>query len=121
MVKDHVWVSDDEALDYVRQSEWAKLRAPHITEASPLTALANISLHTTRTVSGMSNRERALVKFDIFLRSTLRTFQRNHPAAVRESEGQRETELNTLTEFLDEALAQDVQEEFGGVPNITVS
>ncbi len=125
-VSEEVWVSEEDALEEIRASDWASLKAPHVTETRQLLGIGNFSESalrgfSTQTVSGMSKSEKALARFRMYLEATLRSFHANNPNSVRRnSDDETETNLSALTKYLDEALSGEVEEEFGRVPAISV-
>ena len=75
-----------------------------------------------RTVSGLSDKEKARIRFGMYLRASLKSFQKNNPSAVRKTaDGGIETELTALRRFLDAALDGELAEEFGDVPDFDVT
>jgi hypothetical protein len=61
-------------------------------------------------------------KFNMFLSATLRSFQRNNSSAVRVAESEdKETELSALNAFLIKVMDDELLDEFGQVPSITVT
>jgi hypothetical protein len=120
-----IWISEQEAVKVIRDSDWAELKAPHITERRAffeLSALSNAMGGSEVTVSGVSDKQRKMRKFNMFLSATLRSFQRNNSSAVRVAEsGDKETELSALNAFLIKVMDDELLDEFGQVPSITVT
>ncbi|KIN72769.1 hypothetical protein [Sulfitobacter guttiformis] len=123
-MSEDVWVSHEEAIREIQESEWGELREPYTYETRSIvdTGALFAALNHKHTVSGMSPERKAARKFKIYIEATLRAFHRNNPEAVRQSkEGTSETELNTLRAFLQEALDREIIDEIGHVPNIKIT
>lgn len=123
-MSEKIWVSKNDAVREVRESDWGELKEPYVSETRSIidTSAIFASLNQKYTVSGMSPERKAQKTFTIFLEATLRAFHRNNPKAFRQDkEGNDETELNALRAFLQEAMDQEVIEAIGHVPNIKVT
>ncbi|EYD77771.1 hypothetical protein Rumeso_00498 [Rubellimicrobium mesophilum DSM 19309] len=121
---DEVWLSEKDAIETLKQSDWGMLRIPHITETvnrfdtAGLAALLGHS--TTRTIAGMSDAEKGRRKYLMFLGRTLRSFAESNPEATRQVDDKQEYERGALLKFLDLALEDELEDEFGRVPSYRV-
>lgn len=61
------------------------------------------------------------LKFSRFISLVLDNFAEHNPAAVRDGRKGKEYEDGALRAFLREAFDRDVKDEFGSIPDITVS
>ncbi|PWE35191.1 hypothetical protein DD563_03955 [Pelagicola sp. LXJ1103] len=123
-MSEKVWVSEDEAISEIRDSDWGEMKEPYVSEPNSFGAGSAIfkALNQRHTISGMSPERKAQRKFQIYLKATLRAFHKNNPNAVREVEGGRkETEIGALRDFLQEALDREILQEIGQVPDIKVT
>ena len=110
------WISEEDALEVIRSSEWAALKEPHRVENLVESSLGN--LVGSRTVSGISPKQKDQVLFDAFLRATLISFHQNNPEAIEvNEEGEARTELSSLKLFLLKALMDEMEQKFGKVPS----
>lgn len=112
LVQERVWISHEEAMDLLEQSDWAILRIPHIVErrssiVEMFRSQANPSLINEETIYGISAGEKRKRKYRLFLGVTLRSFGDTNPSAVRLVEGQTEYDLAALDAFLAKALRDD--------------
>ena len=108
-----IWVSDDEALELVKQSDWAKLRVPHVTDVNLLPTLT----FGRQTVYGLPKAEKEKLKYEVFLKQVLESFAENNPTAHRVAEGMTQFEASCLRKFLSVALKEELGKEFGSVPS----
>jgi hypothetical protein len=108
------WISEEDALEVIRSSEWAKSREPYQTESLGISSFKAFN----RVVSGMTQNERDELLFSQFIRATLASFHKDNPKAKDANEdGETKTELSALKTFLDAALMSDAEEKFGKVPS----
>lgn len=126
LVQERVWISHEEAMDLLEQSDWAILRIPHITERRSLIAemfrsQANPNLVQDVTIYGISADEKRKKKYRLFLAETLRSFADKNSSAVRLVEGQTEYDHAALGAFLSKALRDELKDEFGPVPDYKVT
>lgn len=126
IMADEVWVSEADAMEAIRRSDWAQLRLPHVTEAPEawqemLARLMVPASHQTRTVYGLSDAEKARRKYEMFLARTLAAFAESNPPAVREEGGEVRYERGALLRFLGQALDEELRGEFGEPPRHKVT
>ncbi len=117
------WIGGEEAVELVVSSEWAKLKMPHVTEQSPnaLESLARGLTSQAKTVYGASNKEKSEIKFRAYVNSVLESFSEVNSRSFRLSkEKNPEYEIHALNRFLDAALQDVIQKEFGSPPSFKV-
>jgi hypothetical protein len=81
----------------------------------------NAMMRQERTIYGLSDVEKARRRYLLFLRQTLRSFAKNNHLSVRATGDKNEYERGALVRFLDEALEDELLEEFGRVPSHRVT
>lgn len=110
IVSDQTWVDEQAAYRIVTDSEWARIREPFVGIFDNLAVFGR---------GGISPQMRKTRQFAHYCRLTLKSFAKNNPSAVRDNNG-REYEEVKLRQFLREALDEEVLQEFGDIPDITV-
>jgi hypothetical protein len=105
-----VWLERGPALDAIRASQWAQLRAPGRTIGEILTrSLFNspesLALHASQ------------VKFNLFLEMTLDAFEASNPDYARTTDGKKEYLEQKLLQFLRRSLTEETLKQFGPLPS----
>ena len=81
MVGEKIWITEDQAIDKIAQSDWGRLKAPHVTETRDLLYSMKATFSRTDTIMGVPDKEKAEIKFNHFVKTTLRAFHENNPEA----------------------------------------
>lgn len=114
-----VWITRDTAFKVVKESPWGRLKEPNVVRA---VSLFDVSMLTReRVVYGMSDTEKALLKFKLYVERTLNSFCASNPSACRSSGDGQEIEEGALRKFLDKAVDEEVSGEFGEAPDYKVT
>ena len=107
------WISRTDAMQVIRNSDWAQVKKPRDPGAAFATsfAIGRLFEQTER------ETDKQLRKFEAYLGLNLKSFADHNKNAVREADdGKMEYELSQLDEFLLKALERDLVSEFGAVP-----
>ena len=104
-----IWIRGNEAWELVRASDWAQSRRP--AKEGGLVELFRFQV---------SIQDPEALKFSRFISLALDKFAECNSAAVRDGRKGKEYEEGALRTFLREAFDQDVKDEFGSIPDITV-
>lgn len=117
-----VWISRKDAIEVVRASHWAKLKEPNvIRHVSFLDSFPSFPLSKERTVYGMSDQNKALLKFNLFLEKVIDGFSNRNPEARRESKSGEEIDEAMLRKYLKAAVDEEIADEFGPVPDFKIT
>ena len=73
------------------------------------------------TLYGMSNKDKARRKYAIFIGRTLDSFAENNPSSTKAEDDKQLSERGALLLFLNQALDDELHEEFGNIPSYTVT
>lgn len=127
-VSEQVWISRDDALTLIRESAWGRLKSPTITRRvrTPSSLYSGIlsglgGREYDERVSGLSDTEKALIKFSAYLAHTLDQFVEDNPSGCKKEKGGNELIDETkLRAFLKKAMEHEVRDEFGDVPSFKV-
>lgn len=116
-----VWVSHADALKVVEDCPWGRLKEPNVVRTVNLLDSMAISFTREKAVYGMSDIDKALLKYKFFLRKTLDSFCEANPIACRKAGELHEIEETALRRFLEEALNEEIGDQFGNIPNYKVT
>lgn len=105
-----IWIRGREACEVVRTSDWAQSRRP-----------PKEGGFVERFRFQVIMQDPEALKFSRFISLVLDNFAEHNPAAVREGRKGKEYEEEALRAFLREAFDRDVRDEYGSIPDITVS
>ncbi|WP_147706951.1 hypothetical protein [Microvirga massiliensis] len=112
---EQVWISDEDAKRVMRDSPWGQLKEPTITIGYSF--LDNL-VGKREIISGLSEGEKKLVKFNAYISRTLDKFCENNSDAVRVVDGKREVDEVALRKFLDLLVEKELIQDFGDIPDI---
>ncbi len=123
VLAEQVWISRDAAEKLIKSSSWARLREPRTTTTVNSPEYANLSFAVSsllgrQKTTGMTDTDKSLLKFDLFVGFTLDGFAEDNLHAVRDHEGVRQYDETSLREFLKQAMRQEIDDEIGPVPRI---
>lgn len=107
---EETWISRNDALQIIRDSDWAKIREPAL-------SLVDQISQSMRFGGGKTSFDRDVLRFNRFISMTLQSFERNNSSAVRELEGRKEYAEGVLRAFMENALDAEVIERFGQIPS----
>jgi hypothetical protein len=113
LTSEGVWIDRDTALKVIRDSQWARLRAPAQTLAEMLTRSFLASPDAT---AFQANQ----LRFNVYLDMTLGSFETSNSDYVRTVEGKKEYLEEKLRLFLATSLRQEAIKQFGPLPNSRV-
>jgi len=121
LLADQVWISQNKALEVLKESPWGRLMEPNVTKT--VNVFDNITLGFTRerVVYGMSDTQKALTKYNLFLERTLDSFCTANPTACRVQDGKNEIDEVALRRFILLAIDDEIRREFGDPPKYKVT
>ena len=127
-MSEQVWIGRDDAIRVIQESAWGRLKSPTITRTvrtpSPLySGLLGITSgkEYEERVSGLSDTEKAVIKYGVYIGSTLDQFIEDNPSAHKKEKGGKELIDETkLRAFLKKAMEHEVRDEFGDVPSFKI-
>lgn len=121
ILSEQVWISKLDALELIRQSDWGRLKEPRLVQhVNVLDALA-INFSRERVVRGMSDWDRKILKYNVFVDRTLEKFAEANPRAKRTVESGEEFDETALRAFLKQAMDAEMANEFGDIPTFRVT
>jgi hypothetical protein len=121
LLSEQVWISRDDAIKLIKESPWGRLKEPNVVQTVNVFDAFSSALTKQRVVYGMSETEKKLLRFDIFIEKTLTQFCEVNPSACRNSEGRAEIDETALRKFLMRAIDDEIRDEFGALPDYKVS
>jgi hypothetical protein len=116
-----VWITEEESILLIKDSDWAKLKEPNIVRTVSVFEELTSPLTRERTVSGLSEKQKAALKFELYIERTLERFCDENPDACRVSKNRNEIDEVALRSFLKMAIDNELETEFGDVPSFKVS
>lgn len=121
-VKDIVWISEKAAIEIVLESEWGRIRSPYVTYGVTLLDLTGLpaSVFKPREQHGMSEKDKSLLKFRIYVRKILESFAASNPDCVRLGESGREFDEGAVRRLVEKMLDEEITREFGSMPSTDV-
>lgn len=118
-VSDQVWINEESAVSLMNRSQWGQLIGPYGVDASVFNFDSVISRLHPRV--GLSDVEKARLKFRLFLKKTLTEFAAHNPTAYRMEGGKESYDEVALRKFLAQALDNMIDQEFGQPPSFKVT
>lgn len=121
-MSEQVWIGADDAKTLIKESAWGRLKEPNVVQSVSLLDSLYMRFQHDRVVYGMSDTQKALLKFDHYLDRTLDSFCEANPIACRiDKEAGKQFEETALRKFLQVAMDEEVDSEFGDTPGYKVT
>ena len=121
LLAEQVWISRDDAVKVIKASPWGRLCEPNVVKS--VTVFESLAQTWTRDriIYGMSDVDKALLRYTVFVERTLESFCNANPTACRVNEGDNEIDETALKAFLEMAIDEDIKNEFGNPPDYKVT
>ena len=121
IVADTIWISEDAAANIIRESDWGKLHSPYVFHTTNIfdDLTRGLAASTSKTVvqHGMADKDKAMLRFKIYVRKILNSFASENPNYSRDADGKREFDEGAVRALADHLLDSDIAKEFGGLPD----
>ncbi|CAG1015842.1 hypothetical protein RHIZO_05170 [Rhizobiaceae bacterium] len=121
LVSEQVWITRDDALKLMKESPWGRLKEPNVVRSVSVFETMALGLTRERTIYGLSDTQKKLLKYEVFLDKTLDKFCETNPIACRLNEGISQVDETALRAFLRVAMDEEISEEFGDIPSHKVT
>jgi hypothetical protein len=118
LVTEQVWISKESAIEILKNSDWGRLNEPNVVETISIFDMAAIGSRR-RTVYGMSDTQKALLKYNIFINKALNNFASSNPKSFNQKKD--EYDEVALRKFTRVAIDNDIESEFGSAPDYKVT